>query len=898
MATTLSAAAGAPAPVVPAADLAELDAIVTAVLSPLNDVRQAAEDALLNQWRLVPQRVPLLIAGLAELLRSSPYSLTQTRSMAAVLIRRIGLQAPAKPPNAPVDESLVTVWGLLEQGVRDFVQGCLLQAISQETDQSVRHKICDATALVGVQNSNIGVPWPALLTAVFECVHSPSPQLRDAGLRIISLGAVLFFDLSASAKLVNEIFPANLEFPDSSVKSTAVEACVSFMIAALEERPKAVDQFSGLLQRVLQALVPINDEDVLTNCLSSLTDLASERARIFQKPLLELTQFINSIMKNSELDSTTRQTAAELLVTIANEIPKIVKKKSQFISTLLPTLFDWLATLEDDPDWYTTEDGLILLVQLSQDDEDNGENYVYAEQAIDRLAIALGGETMLPIAFELIPRFIGSADWRQRYAALMAISVLGEGCASLMVERLNDIVKLVLPYLRDSHNRVRYAACNAIGQLCTDFSPTIQNENGQVILASLVPLMDDDSCPRVQAHSAAALVNFLDHADKFKVYPVVGEILPRLVNLLRSNKTYIQEQAVTTIATVADCVQEHFLPYTQSIMPDLVQILQNAMDRKYRLLRGKTLECITLIGLSVKEEGFSPYVEPLLQLLQDIQQSPREDDDPMTSYLLVAWVRMCKIIGAKFVPYLPIVVPPLLAAASVKPEVAIISSEEEFEMYSQEEGWDFIKLGDQRLGIKTALVEDKRTAVEMLCTYAADLEAHFAPYVEKSLAVTLPLVGFVFDLGVRQAAARAAPLLLNCMKQANADMGQILPYWNTVKEKIYERIMMDHDTEYLSDLYISFYLCVRYLGKDFMEADLMEKLVTAAEVNLKQLVSRAYARKANDDEDDLDAEDEELDDENLLIEIANSVHEFFSVGGADFLPYFDKLAPMFKQFLV
>ena len=42
---------------------------------------------------------------------------------------------------------------------------------------------------------------------------------------------------------------------------------------------------------------------------------------------------------------------------------------------------------------------------------------------------------------------------------------------------IHDIVnQMVLPKITDAHPRVRYAVCNAIGQMCTDFAPTIQKK--------------------------------------------------------------------------------------------------------------------------------------------------------------------------------------------------------------------------------------------------------------------------------------------------------------------------------------------------------------------------------------------------------------------------------------
>ena len=58
----------------------------------------------------------------------------------------------------------------------------------------------------------------------------------------------------------------------------------------------------------------------------------------------------------------------------------------------------------------------------------------------------------------------------------MAISAVGEGCYKQMETLLPDIVNTVLPFLTDTHPRVRYAACNAVGQLSTDFAPGFQKK--------------------------------------------------------------------------------------------------------------------------------------------------------------------------------------------------------------------------------------------------------------------------------------------------------------------------------------------------------------------------------------------------------------------------------------
>jgi hypothetical protein len=71
--------------------------------------------------------------------------------------------------------------------------------------------------------------------------------------------------------------------------------------------------------------------------------------------------------------------------------------------------------------------------------------------------------------------------------------------------------------------------------------------------------------PRVHAHAAAALINFCEGAERDTLLPYLDPIVERLLKLLnpvqdggRPTKRYVQEQAVTTLAMVADASETTF----------------------------------------------------------------------------------------------------------------------------------------------------------------------------------------------------------------------------------------------------------------------------------------------------------------------------------------------------
>ena len=155
------------------------------------------------------------------------------------------------------------------------------------------------------------------------------------------------------------------------------------------------------------------------------------------------------------------------------------------------------------------------------------------------------------------------------------------------------------------------------------------------------------------------------------IAPYLDAIFEKLLILLARGKMYVQEQAVTTMATVADSAQDKFVKYYDSVMPLLINILRSATSLEFRLLRGKALECATLIALAVGQSKFQETASEFIGLMMEIQESIKDSDDPQSSYLLSAWARICKVMGQNFVPYLDIVMPPLLASAQLKPDFAI-----------------------------------------------------------------------------------------------------------------------------------------------------------------------------------------------------------------------------------
>ena len=58
--------------------------------------------------------------------------------------------------------------------------------------------------------------------------------------------------------------------------------------------------------------------------------------------------------------------------------------------------------------------------------------------------------------------------------------------------------------------------------------------------------------------------------------------------------------------------------------------------------------------------------------------------------MLQAWARLCKCLGQDFLPYMSVVMPPLLQSAQLKPDVTITSADSDNDIDSDDERLYFV----------------------------------------------------------------------------------------------------------------------------------------------------------------------------------------------------------------
>lgn len=133
----------------------------------------------------------------------------------------------------------------------------------------------------------------------------------------------------------------------------------------------------------------------------------------------------------------------------------------------------------------------------------------------------------------------------------------------MISDNLAPIVFVIIKAMGDKQPEVVYSAIYAIGQLCTDLEGALQESHGRDILQALI-IVTKSPHPRLQAYSAACLVNFFQSCDPEPLHDLLSVVFDSLVRLLSQGKLFVKENAIEALTLVSRSMQDGFDPVSIS----------------------------------------------------------------------------------------------------------------------------------------------------------------------------------------------------------------------------------------------------------------------------------------------------------------------------------------------
>eukprot|EP01104_Vermistella_antarctica_P004136 TRINITY_DN14645_c0_g1_i1.p1 TRINITY_DN14645_c0_g1~~TRINITY_DN14645_c0_g1_i1.p1 ORF type:complete len:1121 (+),score=317.63 TRINITY_DN14645_c0_g1_i1:83-3364(+) len=813
----------------------ELAQLVQAISNQDNNVRGQAE-AQISQ--LAVNRPDDLIGGLLGLMVQWPDQTVQTLS--GVLLRTYVAMR-----DCPWSESKKQPqW---KANLIEIIQAPAVPIFVKDRAIDIIGKIALVEYLSSAEDdvSQANV-WPELALWLFQFCSSPDATNRLCSLKIFSQVLPFIPKLMSDVNALRQLF---LQCMDASqtleVRAEASKAACRSMASCSREQARTFDDCLGMIIQTLGGLLTAGEEDQVADIVEALLEVVETQPSCLRTHIVLLCSAMTQIMKNADLEDRLTQLALEMLITIAEKRPGMLKQHvPTFVQDVLPHVLNLMLQLEENPNW-----------NLGPDKDLEDEEHAIGQESLDRLAVALGHKELIPVLFAAMTTLLGNNEvWQQRYVGLAAISLVGEGCRKFLKSRLNEVLAAVIPRMGDSHPRVRWAACNAIGQIAEDFGAKyFQHRYHAQVIPPLIAVMDDAANPRVQAHAASAIVNYCRETKKSSLEPYLEPLLAKLAILLQTNIILVQEQAVAAVAAVAECVAEDFFKYYDQFMPFLTQVLTQATGKDHRTLRGRAMECISLIGIAVGKDRFLADAKPVMEILLQMQATI-EIDDPINGFLPQALARISKALGPEFAPYLQRVLPVVLKTAA-RPTSAEWHNEDKLPSHiSESEDWNCINVGGKTLAINTTELEEKCTACNMLYCYALDNKDAFFPFVEPVWALMMKNLTYTYSEGIRMYAASTLPQLLLCSnlyfeKNSPQNIHKVQALWLHMFGALRDAILEELEPTVTTDQLEALYECIDLMPNNSLDQNHLTELCNLLAEVMKQVMDRRTEREADQDED-------------------------------------------------
>eukprot|EP00923_Selenidium_pygospionis_P007415 GHVN01012702.1.p1 GENE.GHVN01012702.1~~GHVN01012702.1.p1 ORF type:complete len:1220 (+),score=250.88 GHVN01012702.1:149-3808(+) len=659
---------------------------------------------------------------------------------------------PPSPQSAPEASGEDVFWGRLSPETQKAICGQLIRQLSNEDARQVRRISCDTASELGsvllAKNQ-----WPELLPALMTLLSSKEPKHQSSGLRTMAgLEATTHDAVVNTPDKVRHLIDELSQSQDPFVRGDVLLLVSTIIDTEAKSTWKSVIPKDIILHvtRSIEVLAG-SYPDLALAYIETLVEIADRQAIFFRSHFDSFSKTLLSLIRDKAADEETRRLGVELLLSICEARPAMCSKTEGFISAFIAALMELMLDIDDDAQW------LDRLTDVEGDEEDN--NYDVGEKGMDRIAAAIEGEVVMPPLFAQVRQYLQHSEWQYKLVGIMAVSQTVEYLPEDgRDDTLEEITKMLLMQLRAEHHRVRYAACQAIGQTALDHKPYFQRAFYQDVLPALVNALDDP-VGRVSSHAAAALVNFAEEVNKVELRGYTDAIMEKMLPRLDfATPRLIREQCVTTVAVVAGVMEEQFLQHYDVVVPLMKELTDKCVSKEERNCRGRAIECLSIIGLSVGYEAFADDGNHVIQAILSLRKAGFEADNTVKEYAHEALRRLCRTFKTNFLVYVPVLLPQISASVST-PLREPPTDDADDDMESQVICDDGVMRG-----LRSFEIEDIEESMLILQTMLEVLGPSYEPFIADTFKLLLPLIEFPLSDAVRRTSLTSIALCIESQR--------------------------------------------------------------------------------------------------------------------------------------
>jgi importin-5 len=630
---------------------------------------------------------------------------TQARMLAAVLLKQLVDPLSSKE-----------VWSKMDSTSQNQFKSLMLATLRIESDQKSKELLCEVAGKLAAGIFSSNGEWLEVLEFIKSGLNSASPVTS------LEILCTVYIYTWKSIPVTPLLFQGYLSSESIQIKYSSIKALNSILSII---KQKASQKYDEIIPFLLSSCFNIltNDQYLGSKVLEILREIVENKGSLFKQYLNLTYDFVSTILRQN-LPTSIKLLAAEVMVSLYESVNDL---DASLANNLIQDVFGLMVTGESpsDESWKVPEEG------FSEDSSQIEIDYSkIGRKLINRIIESVGEELILAPTLEIIHEGLKADDWKANYSGIMTLGELIPFIAE--PSKISDIIPIVSSACTSTNCKVRYAGYVLIVDLSINYIQEFQATYHQTIFPVILS-GSHDPVPRVKAQALASMTAFIEGAGN-KISTLYISNVPYLISLLHNQISLVIEFAVTSLSAFAKASKIKFIDYYQETVDELLALITRVNNRIYDNLRGRIIECISLISAAVGKQMFVTKIHLIIEAMTSFEVNT---DHEVASYLLNSWQSICELLQEDFSEYLDNIVPYLLK---------------------------FITSPSEDINVNTNEVINKEHALQTLCKFVETLKGKYWKYLDDTLRAALGLVNYTLNDNLRGTAAEILAGLVQAKK--------------------------------------------------------------------------------------------------------------------------------------
>ena len=670
-----------------------------------------------------------------------------------------------------------TDWKNIPSDLKENIKAKAFTLLNSEVDPYLNSKICDLIQALMIKILDCDEEWPQIKSLAFSIINfDPTNnnniiQIRTL-IKLLTSGVAYMYEniqekYGELIPYLEKIFDSDIDIKVKVCAADLVNELISFCDSDEENAENdELKYFKEIIKKIFNNIYQCSqmkempEESVkkfLENCIDSERIEPSLFSPIFPEMF---TLAKNLISKKDYNDEKIKELAFELILSLVEVEEHIFIKKrkaTKYLYEFLDMIFNYALEFEKEADnsWIIPS-GNVYDTNM----EDSSDDKIFFSVSLfDRVISCTGIEYCEKEMKNLLKNYL-TKSWE--YQTVSFYFLITYSSFDQEFEKVESIMKIIYSATTNPQPKLRFSAIHTLNKFCDNYNPSFQKDTIKEVLPLLLNIIKTENILRNQCEIISTITSFVTFTTSEDLKPYMRDLFELLFTLFKQNNIplIIRKLVLESILEIISTMEEEITPLASVSFDIISEFFSQAFRTKScQILYGVLIECITSLGIYIKEKYYKIVPDIVNCIIQIVKGFDNDSFEPIRADLTNSLERLLPILQENFKNLIPNLIETTLILIKIRPQMSLSSAPtQQFDINNilKEDEED----KEEGKEIKTSETEELASSLSAMNTIIESIGEEFEPYVDKVEEEIVQLIDYKPDTKVRTKSAKILPNLL------------------------------------------------------------------------------------------------------------------------------------------